>query len=60
MATDKVKEKPPCKHPDVYKEYYLGAQTGDQVCSSCNEVIYTDNEWRDHTSGKGPKLHDLP
>lgn len=57
MATDKEKE--PCKHPEVYKEYMGGLQTGDRVCTSCNKVIYTENEWAAYNSGKGPKLHDL-
>ena len=27
----------PCDHPDVDKEYYLGAQTGDYVCTQCGK-----------------------
>ena len=29
---------PPCEHPDVDKEYYLGADTGDEVCTTCGEA----------------------
>jgi hypothetical protein len=25
----------PCNHDHVEKEYYLGAQTGDYVCTTC-------------------------
>jgi len=24
-----------CTHPSIEKEYYLGAQTGDYVCTTC-------------------------
>lgn len=27
----------PCEHPHIEKEYYLGAQTGDYVCTTCGE-----------------------
>ncbi|MEV0569674.1 hypothetical protein [Dactylosporangium sp. NPDC050588] len=26
---------PPCAHADLAKEYYLGAQTGDYICTAC-------------------------
>ena len=29
----------PCDHPKTSKEYYLGAQTGDYVCTKCGEVV---------------------
>lgn len=25
----------PCSHPTTEKEYYLGASTGDRVCTTC-------------------------
>lgn len=25
----------PCDHPQVVKEYHLGTQTGDRVCTKC-------------------------
>ncbi len=25
----------PCNHPRIEKEYYLGTQTGDYVCTTC-------------------------
>lgn len=25
----------PCSHPDLDKEYHLGMQTGDYVCTQC-------------------------
>ncbi|MGI2107315.1 hypothetical protein ACRN9A_19490 [Shewanella frigidimarina] len=27
----------PCNHPDLSKEYHLGAATGDYVCTTCGE-----------------------
>jgi hypothetical protein len=27
----------PCSHPNLEKEYHLGADTGDYVCSTCGE-----------------------
>lgn len=30
-----VKGNKPCTHPHIEKEYYLGAQTGDYVCTTC-------------------------
>ena len=32
-----AKGNPPCDHPNLDKEYYLGAQTGDYVCIACGE-----------------------
>jgi hypothetical protein len=29
----------PCSHPQVEKEYYLGAQTGDYVRTTCGETF---------------------
>ena len=34
----------PCNHPDVEKEYYLGSNTGDKVCTTCGRVIFDDDE----------------
>ncbi|MGW7087490.1 hypothetical protein ACWGH2_28895 [Streptomyces sp. NPDC054871] len=33
----KEKGSPPCEHPHLEKEYYLSAQTGDKVCTTCGE-----------------------
>ena len=27
----------PCEHPKLEKEYYLGSDTGDYVCTTCIE-----------------------
>ena len=29
------KGNPSCEHPEVDKEYYLGTDTGDEVCTTC-------------------------
>jgi hypothetical protein len=29
---------PPCEHPEIDKEYYLGSDTGDVVCKVCGET----------------------
>lgn len=34
----KEKGNPPCNHPNIDKEYYLGAQTGDYYCVICGET----------------------
>jgi hypothetical protein len=31
----KEKGNKPCSHPQIEKEYYLGTQTGDYVCTTC-------------------------
>lgn len=40
-----AKGSPACEHPQLVKEYYLGAQTGDKVCTTCGEV-FVEQEWR--------------
>lgn len=30
---------PPCKHPSTDAEYYLGAQTGDTICTICGRIV---------------------
>jgi hypothetical protein len=60
MASEKNKEKEACKHRQVFKEYMLGCQTGDRICTECREVVYTQPQWDAYSSGKGPQLHDLP
>lgn len=45
----------PCDHPNITKEYYLGAQTGDYVCTKCGlsaskeyfEKLRRENEPKD-------------
>ena len=27
----------PCDHPELAKEYILGSNTGDKVCTTCGE-----------------------
>lgn len=45
MQMDKARElrlswgKKHCKHPSFVKEYYLGADTGDKVCTQCGETF---------------------
>jgi len=29
----------PCDHPDYDRENYLGADTGDKVCTQCGRVL---------------------
>jgi hypothetical protein len=33
------KGNPPCDHPHVDKEYYLGSSTGDWVCTTCGREV---------------------
>jgi transposase-like protein len=41
---------PPCGHPTVHKEYFLGAATGDYICSTCGES-FSRQEWREMREG---------
>jgi len=36
------KGNPKCSHPELDKEYYLGAQTGDYVCTTCGKNFMPD------------------
>lgn len=39
---EEIKEKwgnKPCSHPNLEKEYYFSAQTGEYVCTQCGEVF---------------------
>lgn len=38
----------PCNHPQTEKEYYLGSDTGDKVCTTCGRVV--DEEDRKSSS----------
>jgi hypothetical protein len=32
-----AKGSPPCEHPQLTREYILGANTGDKICTTCGE-----------------------
>jgi hypothetical protein len=32
----------PCNHPDWDREYYLGTNTGDKICTSCGREVDFD------------------
>ena len=34
----------PCDHPGWDREYYLGASTGDDICTSCGRVVDFDDD----------------
>jgi len=34
---------PPCDHSVLDKEYHLGADTGDLVCTTCGETWWRDD-----------------
>ena len=34
----------PCDHPSTEREYYLGAHTGDDVCSVCGRTVGFDKD----------------
>lgn len=44
----------PCDHPNFDKEYNLGADTGDMVCTQCGEV-FSKSEIRKLESSKKTK-----
>jgi hypothetical protein len=39
-----AKGDPPCDHPHLDKEYDLGADTGDYVCTTCGKAGW-DSDW---------------
>jgi len=43
----------PCDHPDLEKEYSLGADTGDYVCTTCGKSGWGRN-WN-KTAEQGDK-----
>lgn len=42
------KGNPPCDHPTIDKEYYLGSATGDYVCTVCGKSGSRDGLKRDN------------
>ena len=30
----------PCIHPDIEKEYHLGMETGEKVCTLCGRIVH--------------------
>jgi|GEM_PF-613449 len=36
----------PCDHPNLEKEYFLGAATGDYVCTQCGEAGW-GSDWNE-------------
>lgn len=36
----------PCNHPSITKEYYLGTNTGDYVCTTCGQAGW-GRDWRE-------------
>lgn len=34
----------PCSHPTLAREYFLGAQTGDLVCTTCGSTFWSRDE----------------
>ena len=41
----------PCEHPKLDKEYILGAQTGDFICTTCGKVFMSREEADRERSG---------
>lgn len=37
QAEWKAKGNPPCSHPQIVRERYLGTATGDKVCTTCGK-----------------------
>jgi hypothetical protein len=33
---------PPCDHPELDREYDLGGDTSDKVCTTCGEVFWPE------------------
>ena len=43
-----------CDHPTFDKEYYLGAQTGDYICTQCGKCL-TEREVEEIESKRNKK-----
>lgn len=41
-----------CEHPHLEKEYHLGSQTGDYVCTTCGEAFSNRSYARQETNNK--------
>lgn len=43
-----------CDHPSLEKEYFLGTDTGDMVCTQCGQPVlfYTGEKIHNTQSGK--------
>jgi hypothetical protein len=39
-----------CTHPDIEREYYLGSDTGDYVCTTCGETRFGREGFRKSNS----------
>jgi hypothetical protein len=39
----------PCKHHEIEKEYHLGTDTGDYVCTTCGQAGW-GNKWNEDQS----------
>ena len=63
MQMDKIEElrkewgTKPCDHPNVEKEYYLGAQTGDYACTQCGRTKSSKQEFNNDNNKKGDLLN---
>ena len=42
----------PCEHPKLMKEYYLGSQTGDYICTTCGQEGW-GRDWNKATGAEG-------
>ncbi len=42
----------PCDHPQLTKEYILGGQTGDYICTTCG-ALFTEHEGREMRKARG-------
>lgn len=46
MKAWEQKGNPPCDHPKIEKEYYLGSSTGDFVCTTCGRQA-PKHDWQE-------------
>ena len=44
------KGSPPCVHPTLAKEYFLGADSEDSICTTCGETWWRNDPDRPETS----------
>lgn len=51
----KAAENNVCKHVDLAKEYYLGASTGDFVCTNCGKTFASKKDAEEDYNKQLPK-----
>jgi len=49
----------PCNHPETDKEYYLGSDTGDKICTTCGRVVDDEDYGNARFYGEGEEMDPI-